>query len=56
MSEFWDLCTSLWQSCYNFLTTSIVTIGSAEVSLWEFALGFTLLYIGLDFIFGLLSE
>lgn len=56
MAEFWDLLTSLWESCFNFLNTSIVTIGSVNISLWEFALGFTLLCIGLDFIFGLLSD
>ncbi len=56
MSEFWDLCTSLWESCYNFLTASIVTIGSVSISLWEFALGFTLLAIAIKFFVGLFSE
>lgn len=56
MAEFWDLLTYLWECCYNFLNTSIVTIGSVNISLWQFALGFVLLGMVLYFFSSLMSD
>lgn len=56
MSEFWDLLKYLWDSCYGFLNTSIVTIGSLDISLWDFAFGFTLLGMAIYFIVSSFSE
>lgn len=50
MSEFWEILTFLWESVYGFLNTSVVTIGSVNISLWELALGFTLFSMGLMWI------
>lgn len=50
MSEIWELLTFLWESVYGFLNTSIITIGSVDISLWELALGFTLFGMMLSFI------
>lgn len=56
MAEFWDLFNFLWYSVYSFLNTSIVTIGSVNISLWEFALGFTILGMILCFLARLFSR
>lgn len=56
MAEFWDLFMFLWDSVYGFLNTSIVTIGSVNISLWEFALGFTLFGLVLSFLVNLFSD
>lgn len=50
MAELWDLLTFLWESVYNFLNTSIVTLGKVNISLWELALGFTLFSMILAFV------
>lgn len=50
MSDFWELLTFLWESVYDFLNTSVVTIGSVDISLWQLALGFTLFGMVLMFV------
>ena len=50
MSDFWDILTFLWESVFNFLNTSVVTIGSVNITLWELALGFTLFSMVLTFV------
>lgn len=56
MSGFWELLTFLWESVFGFLNTSVITIGSVNLSLWELALGFTLLGMMLGFIVRVFSE
>lgn len=50
MSDFWELLTFLWESAFNFLNTSLITIGSVNITLWELALGFTLFGMALTFV------
>ena len=56
MADFWDILKYLWESAYNFLNQSVVTIGSVDISLWAFAIGFVLLGFVLGFVVDLLSD
>lgn len=56
MEGFWDLLTFLWESVFNFLNTSVISIGDVNISLWELALGFTLLGMILGFVVRTFSD